>query len=142
SASGQVTRLGDNTWSSSGPSGGAVAWFAVVPSNPNLIYAHAQTPLPCGGGTCGDTTSGSMFKSIDGGVTWAIADSAMPNRYVDAMAFDPTNANTIYASARDIGSYNDSVFKSTNGGLNWTAINNGLPNGLPVSELRVDPLTP
>ena len=95
-----------------------------------------------------------MFKSVDGGVTWAIVNSEMPARYVDAMAFDPTNANTIYASARDNltiydnpNGANDSIFKSTNTGANWIAINNGLPNSDPkgvyeTRELTVDPLTP
>src|SRR5438270_8487094 len=89
-AHGQTT---SNKWTSNGPDGGVIAWFAVAPGNPNLIYARAQTYVGA------DRTS--MFKSVDGGVTWSIADAEMPSRYVDAMAFDPTNAKTIYISARD-----------------------------------------
>ncbi|HEY3026241.1 MAG TPA: hypothetical protein VGJ55_08845, partial [Pyrinomonadaceae bacterium] len=139
SAFGQVTPLGGKTWSSNGPDGGAIDWFVVATNNPNTIYAGRP---------------GGVFKSPDGGATWASANSEMPNTNVSELALDPIHPGTMYVlgngrfnsnanASTDYG--NGSLYKSTNGGGSWTAINNGLPqniNGLYLNNLILDPLTP
>jgi photosystem II stability/assembly factor-like uncharacterized protein len=116
-----------NQWSSHGPYGGAMSWFAIAPGNPNLIYAaRAETS--------------DIFKSVDGGVTWIIANSQMPTRRTDALTFDPTDANTIYVAAVDSGSPNETIYKTTNGGVNWTALNT-LTYAAYNTKLIADPQT-
>jgi hypothetical protein len=52
---------------------------------------------------------------------------------IQAIAFDPTDANTIYVGAAGGG-----VWKSANGGRAWTPLGDGLPS-LTVSAIAVSP---
>ena len=68
----------------------------------------------------GDTifgVNGSIFSSLDNGVSWTLRDSG---NYTSILA----NNNTIYA-----GAYYGGVNKSTNRGYNWIPFNQGLPSG-------------
>jgi Beta-propeller repeat/FIMAH domain len=56
-----------------------------------------------------------VFKSTDGGRTWATAQSGLSATGVIVFAVDPMNPAIVYA-----GTYGDGVFKSINAGQTWS----------------------
>ena len=88
--------------------------IAIDPGNPNTIYA-------------------GIFKSANGGQSWTVSNSGLPDAVIRVLRIDPSNPATIYA-----GSALASVFKSTNGGRSWTAANSGITPAC-IEDLAVDP---
>lgn len=104
------------------------------PVTPNTLYATLSNY----------DVNGFVFKSTDGGSTWASlnGDIPAPNTQVAYdLAVDPTNNQILYL-ARGGGV---DVMKSVNGGVNWTAANTGLPNSggiLGAKKLLLNPQNP
>jgi photosystem II stability/assembly factor-like uncharacterized protein len=81
----------------------------------------------------------SLFQGVlrenvvkaDNGCSWSAVNTGLTNMWVQSLAIDPKNTNTVYAGTHD------GAFKSTNGGINWAQINNGLTN-LRVNCLVID----
>jgi len=83
-----------------------VACMAIDPTNPNIIYA----------GT-GEVFQGAgIFKTTDGGVTWAhLSSTASPSfHYVGRLAIHPSNSQIILAATTT------GIYRSTDGGGNWS----------------------
>jgi uncharacterized protein (TIGR03437 family) len=76
-----------------------------------------------------------LWKSIDGGLTWAPLDD-LPFAFPQTVVVDPTNAATLYATASDTG-----VFKSTDAGATWSQAGHGIA-GTNLQSLAIDPLHP
>ena len=100
--------------------------LAVDPSTPATLYA----------GTFG----GGVFKSLNGGGSWAPANAGLTglSAYINALAIDPATPATVYAGT-DAG-----VFKTVNGGGSWTPASTGLTTTtccLYVLALAIDPVT-
>ena len=76
------------------------------PKNPDIIYV---------------ATNDYIYKSRDGGRTWANLSKGMSHSRVIAMAVDPVYPATIYA-----GTKGDAVYKSYDGGQRWTSMRSGL----------------
>ena len=95
--------------------------LAIDPRHPTTVYA--------GNGLRG----GGVFKTTDGGQSWTAVNSGLPADGVSALAINPQDPDTIYASTRG-------VYKSTDGGASWSAVNSGLENdiGYPFSALVID----
>lgn len=91
--------------------------FVVDPLLPSVLYAG---------------TSGSLFKSTNGGATWFSGNLGFT--VIKALAIAP-NASVLYAGA--VGG----VARTSNRGTNWTLINGGLGNVF-VNTLVLDPTTP
>ncbi len=105
----------------------------VDPTNPNRVFVavlgHPYGPNPERG----------VFRSTDGGQTWQKVLYKDENTGAMDLAFDPANAQTVYAdlwSARqapwEIGSSwtisaNNGLYKSTDGGTTWRQLTSGLP---------------
>ena len=104
----------------------------VHPTNPDIAYVAALgnlwTPNPERG----------VFKTTDGGRTWAKV------LYVDTLTgavdlvMDPANPNTLYAATyqrlRRAWGFNgggpgSGIYRTTDGGLTWRRLANGLPAG-------------
>ncbi len=62
------------------------------------------------------TRTQGVFKSIDAGKSWMIKNAGLPLRYVNNIAFNPLNPNTLVA-ATDKG-----IYKSYNRGDHWLHI--------------------
>ena len=66
--------------------------------------------------SCGTGDSGAgVFKSINYGATWTPLSGGLVDRNVTWLAFNPDDAQTMYASTSS-----GDVYLSTNGGGNWT----------------------
>ena len=103
----------------------SISAISVHPTDPNTAYAALGPGIENGAfGTPG------VYKTIDGGVTWANTTGAVDtgNPYSD-VKIDLTTPNTVYAAIGNANGTNatNGVYKSTNGGSTWNKLANG-PN--------------
>lgn len=103
------------TWQPLGPGnvGGRTRAIIIDPVTPNTMYAAG--------------VAGGIWKTTNGGTTWAALDDFMANIAVSCLAFEPGNSNVIYAGTGE-GFFNADgvqgagIFKSTNAGATWTRL--------------------
>ena len=110
-----------------GLTSGRINAIAVSPSNPQLVLIGAAT--------------GGVWRSIDGGATFAPTSDNQVDLAVGSIAFAPGNDSIVYAGMGDkAGGYlGTGVLKSTDGGQTWTRINNStLPARGRISAVVVD----
>jgi hypothetical protein len=79
--------------------------FAIAPSNPNVLYAGAET--------------GAIYRSADKGLHWAGISDNLPPFTATSIAVDPANANIVYAI--DV---NGQLIKTVDAGATWTFLTN------------------
>jgi photosystem II stability/assembly factor-like uncharacterized protein len=87
-------------WQAIGPFGGPVRAIASAPSAPTTVYAG--------------TSGFGVFRSLDGGGTWARANAGIEHERVRSLAIDPADARHLLVST-DSG-----VFATADGGLSWS----------------------
>ena len=85
-------------------------------------------------------TDGGMFKSTNGGQSWAAINDGLADPYIEDVVMDPATPATLYVAIGYSTPDGGGVFKSTDGGDHWSAARNGLPHH--VSKLAIDPRTP
>jgi hypothetical protein len=102
---------------------GHVNAMVLDPSQPSTMYA----------GTFGVLTT-PVYKSVDGGATWAAASSGITDRAIHSIAIDPDHPSTLYA-----GGANEGLFRSTDGGATWQSRN---PDMSWVEKIVLDPHDP
>lgn len=93
------------SWSSvnSGLTNWNIDSLAMDLTSPEVLYA----------GTVNGT--GSLFKTVDGGETWSLANNGIPpDTNVQDIAIDPNTPSTLYAATDKYG-----VFQSRDGGASW-----------------------
>lgn len=101
-----------------GPPGGRVTAFALDPRAASIF--------------AGTETSG-IFKTTDGGATWAAINNGLANLSIQNLAIDPLHPGTLYAGTKSGG-----VFKSTNSGGTWVNASAGLPTAASITGLAID----
>jgi hypothetical protein len=106
--------------------------LAVDTDDANILYA----------GTGGFSGHGhGVFKSTDGGETWAPANRGMLDYRITVLTVDPIDAQTVYAGG-DMGD----IFKSTNAGESWVDYTHMLPveqsRGDSIREIHLPPAYP
>jgi photosystem II stability/assembly factor-like uncharacterized protein len=75
---------------------------------------------------------GRVFRSDDGGASWADCTANMPGLPINAIEVDPTDRNRVWVAA-DLG-----VYQSLDSGASWTDFSNGLPHAY-VGDLILQP---
>jgi photosystem II stability/assembly factor-like uncharacterized protein len=75
--------------------------LAIAPSDPNVLYAGAET--------------GAIYRTADKGLHWTSISDNLPPFTATAIAVDPANANTVYATGNG-----GQLIKSLNAGASWT----------------------
>ena len=90
-------------WVRIGPDNGYICALAAAPSRPDTVYAYAS--------------SGGVFRSIDGGQTWAFAGGGLEYASGCFLAVDPLKPGTVYTGGGSLG-----VFKTSNGGERWIRV--------------------
>ena len=109
---------------------GRATCVAFDPVNPQVMYVGA----PIGG----------LWKTTDGGLTYAPLTDALPYVSVGSCVVDHSNSNTLYISVGDHQgwwNYSRGVYKSTDGGATWnaTGLNWQLSQGRAISKIEMDP---
>ncbi|MCX6244256.1 MAG: hypothetical protein NTU98_06070, partial [Bacteroidetes bacterium] len=82
-------------------------------SNPNTLY------LGTGDRDAGDAAGLGVYKSTNGGLTWAPSKTGMGDKVIGHMIQDPSNASLLLAAT------NGGIYRSTDGGANWTQTQTG-----------------
>jgi photosystem II stability/assembly factor-like uncharacterized protein len=125
--------FGDLHWRSIGPSisGGRVTSVAGTNRDPFLYYFGAM--------------SGGVWKTSDGGSTWADVWGQKPVASIGAVAIAPSNDSVVWAgtgepNSRNESSYGDGVWLSADGGSSWA--HRGLDKTFAISKIVVSPGDP
>ena len=121
-----VNRSSDagNSWEACGDVGGWLAHssrsaLAISPRNISWIILATQ--------------GRGVLISQDGCQTWQSGNTGLGNLFVNTLAIEPNNPDTLYAGT-DGGAY-----VSFDGGQNWSQINDGLLGATVVYSIVVDP---
>ena len=112
-----------------------IARVLTHPTDPGIVYVAAS------GHPWGYTGDRGLFKTTDGGATWAKLAGGLPNDgktgAID-LVMHPTDPNTLFVAMWqrvrqpwrfDSGGPNGGIFKTTDGGATWTKLARGLPTG-------------
>ncbi len=126
----QTDALKRLSWRNIGPTAqaGRVPVFVGLPGDINTLYVAGAV--------------GGIFKSTNGGVTWAPIFDDKPVTSIGAMAIAPTDPNVIYVGTgegnpRNDASIGDGIYKSIDAGEHWTNV--GLPDSEKIARLVIDP---
>lgn len=126
----------NSTWPPAwGEMSGRVRGLAVHPTDPNVVYIGAA--------------AGGLWKTTNGGTSWAFLSEDFAANTFGAIAIDPVNPDIVYAGTGEaMSSFNvqnldgQGLFKSTNAGATWTQITHGFGARTHFSMIAVDPFTP
>jgi photosystem II stability/assembly factor-like uncharacterized protein len=109
-----------------------IGMIAIDPRDSKTVFVAAQGPLWRSGDDRG------LYKTIDGGATWAKVLDISADTGVSEIHMHPENPDVMFAVAyqrrRHVwtllnGGPESAVYKSTDGGANWRKLSNGLPSG-------------
>jgi hypothetical protein len=103
------------TWMQLANAPSDIAALAADPTNPSTIYAG---------------TAGGVFKSVDGGGTFA-PSTGLTGSSVTSFAINPLQPADVFVGTTH------GVFESVDGGATWRSLNNGLTS-LSVNTLAID----
>ncbi|MFQ5526155.1 MAG: PA14 domain-containing protein [Thermoanaerobaculia bacterium] len=120
------------TWSD--PSGGAFGGFqqgdlVVDPGDPLTLYVAARN----------DPVADGVYKSTDGGATFALASTGLTNPTIHCLGIDPNNGNTLYAGTVHGSGPASGLYKTTDGGTSWFQLGGGLPAEFNPNAIVVHP---
>jgi photosystem II stability/assembly factor-like uncharacterized protein len=119
------------TWARVGlPDSEHIGAILIDPRNSNTVWVAAEGPLFRSGGERG------VYKTTDGGKTWARVLHVNDDTGFTSIAFAPGKPDTVYAGTyqrqRHVGQMigggpDGGIFRTTNGGKTWDKLTNGLP---------------
>ncbi len=125
------SRDGGKTWTNMGLAASEhISTIRIDPRDSNVIYVAAQGPLWSGGGERG------VYKTTDGGETWASILAAGPYTGANEVHLDPRDPDVVYAvlhqRMRNVavlinGGPESGIHKSSDGGATWRELTEGLP---------------
>jgi len=135
------------TWTHMGLAGTRhIGRIVLHPTNPAIVYVAALGHL------WGPNEERGLYKSTDGGKTWAKILYVDQDTGVVDVAMDPSSPNTLYAASHQRrrqafgfhgGGPGSALHKSTDGGKTWSRLTKGLPDGdwgrVGISIYRKDP---
>lgn len=120
-------------WRSIGPAnmGGRIDDFAVVESNPRIIYVA--------------TASGGLWKTTNNGVTWEPLFDDQTTSSIGDVTVSPSHPDIVWVGTgepnnRQSSSWGDGVFKSEDGGRTWK--NMGLRDSHHIGRIAIHPTNP
>jgi photosystem II stability/assembly factor-like uncharacterized protein len=112
-----------------------IARVRVHPTNPDVVYVGAL------GHAFGPNPERGVFKTTDGGKTWAKILFRNDSTGISDLVMDPSDPNTLYAAfwhayrtpwMLNSGGPGGGIMKTTDGGATWRELtaNKGLPRGV------------
>jgi len=119
------------TWRHIGPEGNRFTSAAGIPGDPLTYYVGAA--------------SGGIWKTSDGGTTWASIFDDQPVQSIGALAIARSDANIVWAGTgeahiRSHISVGEGIFKSTDAGRRWTRM--GLEKTGRIARIVIHPTDP
>ena len=139
---------GGRSWTNVGlKSSEHIGRIVIDPKNSDTVYVAAQGPLWAPGGDRG------LYKTTDGGSTWAQVLKISEHTGVSDVVVDPRNPDVVIASAYQRrrhfftminGGPESAIHRSTDGGKTWKKVTTGLPDeqlgriGLAISPVNPD----
>ena len=123
---------GGKTWSHMGlENTGRIARVVIHPLNAGIVLACSQ------GHSYGPQPERGVYRTADGGRTWALVLHVDQHTGCSDLVMDPTNPNVLFAGfwqieiktwGRESGGPGSGIFKSSDGGITWRRLQgNGLP---------------
>ena len=111
--------------------GGRVDDFAVVESDPSIIYVASA--------------AGGIFKTVNGGITWTPIFDDQPNSTIGDLALAPSDPSILWAGMgepnnRQSSSWGNGVYKSMDAGHTWQHM--GLENTHHIGRVVIHPTDP
>jgi MYXO-CTERM domain-containing protein len=110
------------------PAAGRASAVAVDPTNSQTIYAGFAL--------------GGVWKTTDGGVTWAPLMDLAPTLAVGSLAIDPAAPDTLYVGTGEpapyLGYSGEGILRSTDGGQTFTKIGGTTLDGLTIGRVFLD----
>jgi photosystem II stability/assembly factor-like uncharacterized protein len=109
-----------------------IARIVIDPANPDIVHVAAQGHL------WGPNEERGVYRTTDGGKTWAKVLYVNPETGASDLAIDPSNSKVLYAGMWEhrrwpyyfrSGGPGSGVYRTSDGGETWTAVKNGLPSG-------------
>lgn len=124
----KTSRFGAWTFLGPADTGGRVVDIEYNPKDPEIVYLAAAT--------------GGVFRSDDGGETWAPIFDEQAVLTVGDIGVDPNHPDTVYVGTGEAnGGHNNfagaGIFKSTDGGASWSY--SGLESVVSIGRVVVDP---
>ena len=110
---------------------GGQSWSAldtVIPPTGSFVFNPASSTIYA-------TTSGGVFRSVDGALNWADLNTGLRLLDIEVLVGDPVDPATIYAGG------NDGLFKSVDSGESWRqlATFQVTPSTLPIPPYSLVP---
>ena len=129
---------GGATWTLLGPgvfNRESISKVVIDPTNPDVVYAAVtRSILNAVAGSYG------IWKSIDGGLTWANVTAASLGAQAASatdLVMDPTNPQVLFAGIGEVfGDPTNGVWKTSNGGATWSLITS-LPRGTSAGRVAL-----
>jgi photosystem II stability/assembly factor-like uncharacterized protein len=122
------------TWQHMGLTGTyTIPRIVIHPTNPDIVYVAAS------GHEWTDNEDRGVYKTIDGGKTWAKALYVNAKTGAIDLVMDPKDPNVLYASTwqrirqkwndprTEAGYTGSGIYKTIDAGKTWTPVNDGLP---------------
>ena len=111
--------------------GGRVDDFAVVESNPDIIYVGSA--------------AGGVFKSVNGGLNWEPIFDEQPNSTIGDIALAPSDPSVLWVGTgepnnRQSSSWGAGVFRSLDAGKTWSFM--GLKDTHHIGRIVIHPTDP
>jgi photosystem II stability/assembly factor-like uncharacterized protein len=153
-----VAALGD-LWASGGERGvyktadGGLTWQRVLavddstgatdlvmdPGNNKVLYAATYQRQRMGWGMNGGGAGSGIWKSMDGGQTWARIEKGLPTGPKGRIGIDiyRVNPNVLYATIEHSGE--SGVYRTDDGGQSWRKLTSDNPRPMYFSQIRIDP---
>lgn len=102
-----------------------VRYIEVGSNNPDILYVNQQ---PASGNI------GTLWKSIDGGISWNSCFIPAGNSRRMLLSLDPLNSNNLWIAYPD-GSNGFKVFKTSDGGSTWTNLSSSILNNESIQSI-------
>jgi hypothetical protein len=121
---------------------GGLNWSPVNTGLPTVVsgnvplFFFAADPLAPANMYAGSSVNGTIYRSGDGGVSWAqVVSTLLPDNLVPLVV--PGHSNVLYAGGSDPVTHSSHLYKSTDGGASWVNVTGGIWTAVPAPLVAI-----